>query len=391
MIKPVKALKIILEQAKPLGIEEIAVLDSLDRVLTEKIYSDVDIPAFHRSAMDGFAINSKDPSKVFKIIEDIPAGKVPGKRIKFGQCARIMTGAMIPRGADKVVKVEDTKLLTANSLRLTAFEEKTNVSPRGEDLRKGSLVFRRGKEIRPQEAAMLAMVGKTRVKVYRLPKAAIISTGSELVEPKQKPELGQIRNSNSTMLLLQLKRLGIRAEYLGIAKDDFDATKEIIQRGLNFADLLILSGGVSVGDYDFVAKALEACGVKILFDKVAVQPGKPTTFGRKNDKYIFGLPGNPVSVFVAFELFVVPLIDCLTNRKTGDKLVKTKLIGDFERKHADREQYYPVAFFESVGAFPLDFHGSAHLFALTCSNALMRIKKGVKTLKEGEMVDVRPI
>ncbi|OGC04286.1 hypothetical protein A2276_06775 [candidate division WOR-1 bacterium RIFOXYA12_FULL_43_27] len=389
MIKPEKALKIILERARPLGIEEINLVDSLGRVLAEKVYSDIDIPAFNRSAMDGFAVNSKDLSKVFEIIEDIPAGYVPKKKIKFGQCARIMTGAMLPIGTDKVVKVENTKL-TADGLKITALEKKLNVSLRGEDVKKGELVLDKGTKIRPQEGAMLATVGKTSVKVYRRPKVAVISTGSELVEPSQKPAAGQIRNSNGTMLLFLLKRFGTEINYFGIAPDDFLTTKEMIEKALKTADIVILSGGVSVGDYDFVSKALNECGVDILFDRVAIQPGKPTTFGVKGDKYVFGLPGNPVSVFVSFELFVTSLINGLTNRKEGNKYIDAVLTGDFERKNAERELYYPVGLLAGY-AVPLKFHGSGHLFSLASCNALMRVKKGIKFLKNGETVNVRPI
>ncbi len=390
MIKPSKALKIVLKHAKSLGVEKIYLPETLGRVLAENIYSDVNMPPFNRSAMDGFAINLKDPSKVFKIIEDIPAGYVPKKKIKFGECSRIMTGAMLPFGADKVIKVENTNLLTANSLRLTAFEKKSNVSLKAEDVKKGQLILKKGTKIRPQEAAMLATVGKTKVKVYCQPKVAVISTGSELVEPVKKPKPGQIRNSNASMLILQLKRLGIDAKYLGIAKDNFKATEKLIRKGLKEVDILILSGGVSVGDYDFVEDVLKKCGVKIIFNKVAVKPGKPTTFGVKRNKFVFGLPGNPVSVLVIFELFVRPFIDRLVNQPKKNMLKEYRLLSDFKRRSAAREQYFPVVI-NNGGAYPIKFHGSAHMQAITLATGIMQVPSGRTFIKKGTKVYARQI
>ncbi|MFH1361556.1 MAG: gephyrin-like molybdotransferase Glp [bacterium] len=415
MIKVRKALDTILNHSLPLGTEEIPISATLGRVLAENIYSDINMPPFDRSAMDGFAINSKDKSKAFKIIEDIPAGKVPKKKIKLGQCARIMTGAMLPNGADKVIKVEDTEprralppacrqaglSVAGSGIQITRYDKKTNVSKLGEDIRKGELILKKGTKLRPQEAAMLATVGKSSVKVTRQPKVSIISTGSELVEPNKKPKQGQIRNSNASMLLVQLKRRGIDAKYLGIARDNFALTKKLIKKALAKSDILLLSGGVSVGDYDFVKEALKSCGVKIHFNKVAIKPGKPTVFGTKGKKLVFGLPGNPVSVLVIFEFFVVPAIDKIVGRRAKTKLKPMKLLKDFSRHDSKREQYYPVKIktgnrgFQPQGpeafALPLEFHGSAHMSALTEAEGIMQIKRGIKSLKKGTIVNVRPI
>ncbi|KAF0133124.1 MAG: hypothetical protein FD145_1428 [Candidatus Saganbacteria bacterium] len=390
MIIAKKALKIILAHSNPIGIEEREIVDSFGCVLAENIYSDIYMPPFDRSAMDGFAINSKDPSKVFEIIEDIPAGTAPKKKIHTGQCARIMTGAMLPLGADKVVKVEDARLISDHALRVTHYENKTNISKNGEDIKAGKKILNIGVKIRPQEIAMLAAVGKTMVKVFRRPRISIISTGSELVEPSLKPKIGQIRNSNSSMILAQLKRRGICGKYLGIARDKFDFTVKLIKKGLENSDILLLSGGVSVGDYDFVKEALKKCEVKIHFNKIAVKPGKPTVFGTKGEKLIFGLPGNPVSVFAVFELFVVPALDKIVGRKAGTNLKKYILLNDFIRRDANREQYFPIMLGEK-GVKLIAFHGSAHILALTKANGLMQIKKGIKKIKKGTMVDVRPV
>jgi len=390
MISPQKALKIILSHAHPFGLEKIDTAKALGCVLAENIRSDIDIPPFNRCAMDGFAMNSQDPSKVLKVIEDIPAGKVPQKGIKPGQCARIMTGAMLPQGADKVVKIENTEPLGADRVRITAQDKKNHVAHIGEDVRRGQIVLKKGRRIRPQEVAMLATVGRTKVAIYRRPKVAVISTGSELVESRQKPQPGQIRNSNSSMLLAQLKKRGIDGEYLGIAKDRFAETQRLVNEGLAQADVLLLSGGVSVGDYDFVRDVLRNCGIKILFDRVAIQPGKPTVFGVKGKKWVFGLPGNPVSVLIVFELLVGPAIDKAAGCKYQSEFFKVRLLQDFQRQDAKRELYYPVKI-KPGGAMPLEYHGSAHMQALIQADGIMKIKRGVKHLREGAVIDVRPI
>lgn len=291
----------------------------------------------------------------------------------------------------KIIRNSKVKpCLPAGRCQISNVGGKFNVSLRGEDVRKGQLVLKKGSKIRPQEAAMLATVGRTKVKVFRQPKVAIISTGSEIVEPNKKPGQGKIRNSNSTMLMLQLKRLGIDAKYLGIAKDDFSETERLVKKGLRESDILILSGGVSVGDYDFVAEVLKKCGVKVLFNKIAVKPGKPTTFGVKGRKCIIGLPGNPVSVLVIFELFVVPFIDRIVGREISNKFRAYKLIADFKRRSARREQYYPVVF-KNDAVYPIEFHGSAHMQALTRADGIMLVPSGKTFIKKGSKVYARPI
>ncbi len=390
MITIKEALKIVLLHSNPLGIEDKITSDVLGCVLAEDIYSDIDIPSFNRSAMDGFAVNSKDPSKIFEVIEDISAGSVPQKAIKFGECARIMTGAMVPKGADKVIKVEDTRKISNVKIQITKGDSKLNVSEKGEDVGRGEKILSKGTIVRPQEIAMLATVGKTKVKVFQMPKIAVISTGSELVESSQKPKLGQIRNSNGPMLLAQLKIIGINGKYLGIVRDNFALTVKLIKKGLAGSDILILSGGVSVGDYDFVKEALKKCGVKIHFDKIAIKPGKPTVFGIFGKKIIFGLPGNPVSVLITFELLVVPAIDKIVGRKTKVFFQKNRLLSDFSRRDTKREQYFPIVLTEK-GIKLVSFHGSGHMQALTIANGVMQIKKGIRKIKKGTIVNVRSI
>ncbi|MBI5699282.1 molybdopterin molybdotransferase MoeA [Candidatus Saganbacteria bacterium] len=390
MISAQQALYIVLSRSERLGVERLPIEKALGRMLAEKIRSDMDTPPFDRSAMDGFAMNSNDRSAAYKVVDDIPAGKMPKRQIGQGECARIMTGAPLPPGADKVVKVEDTQLISRHLIRIKHFDNKPNVSWRGEDVRKGEIVLKAGIKIRAQEVAILATFGKRKVKVFRYPRVGVISTGSELVEPGKKPGPGKIRNSNSFMLLAQLKRLGIDGIYLGIVRDNFRETVKNINKAIKVSDILLLTGGVSVGDYDFVKEAIKKAGIKLHFNKIAVQPGKPTSFGTKGRKMVFGLPGNPVSSLFIFDLLVRPAIDRMVGRKAKQHLGKSILAADFERRHTDREQYVPVIQSDSR-VRPIKFHGSAHMQALTKANGLMRIKRGIKRLLKGATVDVRPI
>lgn len=371
-----------------MGVQRLPLTRVFGKTLAEDVKSPDNIPPFNRSAMDGFAINSWDRSSLFKIVEDIPAGRVPKKKIRRGECARIMTGAMLPQGTDKVVKVEDT-VVKKCTMKIAKPEQKRNVSLKGEDIKKGKLVLNRGIKIRAQEIAMLGTVGKNCTLVLKEPKVAVISTGSELVEPGEKPKRGQIRNSNASMILAQLQNLGIAGSYLGIAKDNFKKTKTLIKKGLE-SDILILSGGVSVGDFDFVKGALKDCGVKIAFNEVSIKPGRPTVFGTKGTKLVFGLPGNPVSVLVTFELFVAPAIKKILGEDPNPKSFLFPILDSIERKDNSKEQYLPVVV-EKYGATPVSFHGSGHIHALTIANGIARINKGIKKLEKGSLVNVRPI
>lgn len=390
MISAKRALAIVLSRSGRLGVEQLPIEKALGRMLAEKVRSDMDIPPFDRSAMDGFAINSDDRSAAYKVVDDIPAGKMPKRKIGRGECARIMTGAPLPSGANRVVKVEDTEPVSRYRIRIIHDDNKANVSRRGEDVRKGEIALKAGTKIRAQEVAILATFGQRKVKVFKYPRVGVISTGSELVEPGKKPGPGKIRNSNSFMLLAQLKRLGIDGIYLGIVRDNFRVTVKNIIKALKISDILLLTGGVSVGDYDFVKEAMKKAGIKLYFDKIAVQPGKPTSFGTKGRKLVFGLPGNPVSSLFIFDLLVRPAIDRMVGRKAKNQLGKAILADDFERRHTDREQYVPVIQSDNR-VRPIKFHGSAHMQALTRANALLRIERGVKRLMKGTLVDVRPI
>lgn len=372
------------------GTERINFIDSLGRVLSEDIVSDMDMPPFNKTAVDGFACRREELGGEFRIIEVIPAGKVPSMTLGKGECARIMTGAAIPEGADYVFMVEDS--VEENGLvRFTGKISKDNISRRGEDIVTGDIVLKKGRIIRPQDIAVMATVGATEISVAKKLSIAVISTGSELVEPQDSPGMGQIRNSNAYQLIAQVIRAGADAVYYGIARDNEDETFEIVTRALNECDIVLLTGGVSMGDFDFVPSVLKNAGVEIIFDRVAVQPGKPTTFGVSAEALVFGLPGNPVSSFVQFELFVRPLVQRSMNSLWEPEITGMALSSEYNRKRSDRMAWIPVQRDEMGGVVTVDYHGSAHINALPDSFGMFAVPIGVNQVKKGEIIDVRQI
>lgn len=396
MLQVDKALQIVMENVRTIEKIDSVGLDSANgRVLAEDIFSDIDIPPFNRSSMDGFAVISDDLSTVpaeLSIIEEIPAGHFPKKRIVRGTTAKIMTGAPVPEGADAVVMVENTESLKDSKVKILSKTKRgENISNKGEDVIKGDKILSKGITLRCQEISILASVGKYKVKVLSQPRVSILATGTELVEPDKIPSQGQIRNSNSYSLFAQCQSIGIKPEYLGIAVDDEADLREKIKKGLNY-DIFLISGGISMGDYDFVPSILRDMGVKIEFEKVAIKPGKPVLFGIKGKTIIFGLPGNPVSTMVIYDIFVKPVLkkmsgDSVNFNSTG----KARVEKDFRRKKAERQEYIPVKITRSgmeVGAIPVEFHGSADMMAVTKANGLLIIPVGVDKISKGDVCNV---
>jgi molybdopterin molybdotransferase len=391
MIPFEKAFKIVMNSVFSTGTETIPFNDSLNRVLAVQVTSDMDMPPFNKASVDGFAIRKSDIYNDLEIIETIPAGKFPEKRIGDNQCSRIMTGAPVPEGADCVIMVEDIEMLPSGKLKFKGIFTKENIALRAEDVRKGDVVLEPGRIIRPQDIAVMASAGYTSVKVGRMPQIGVISSGSELVEPHNIPGRSQIRNSNSYQLMAQVERAGGSGKYYGIARDDEEITFSIVEKAISENDLVLISGGVSMGDFDFVPSILERAGVKILFSRVAVQPGKPTIFGLHKKAVIFGLPGNPVSSFIIFELLARPLIYKMMGYQWKPFEIWLPMKAKFSRKFADRMALIPVVFTPDGMVLPSEFHGSAHISALSQSDGIVALPAGIKTIEKGEIISVRQI
>jgi molybdopterin molybdotransferase len=390
MIEFNDAYKIVLDAARVLGTEHVPLNNAPGRVLAEDIVSDMPMPPFDKSAMDGYACRKEDLAGELEIIEVIKAGAEPQKETTRGTCSKVMTGGVIPKGANTVVMVEHTELIGENKMRFTEEKTNTNICYLGEDIEQGQTVLTKGALIRPQEIAVLASVGCVEVPVYIKPLVGIISTGDELVEPDQKPNPSQIRNSNASQLMAQLRLCGVDAKYFGIAKDTEASTRELITKALSRSDVVLLTGGVSMGDFDYVPKVLNDLGIEIQFKSIAVQPGRPTVFGLKERKYLFGLPGNPVSSFVQFELLVKPMLYALMGHHFNPPILTFPMGEDFTRRKTKRKSFIPVQI-KSGKVFPIEYHGSAHIHSYIFADGMLAVERGISKLEIGEMVDVRPI
>ncbi len=290
----------------------------LGRILASSIRSSLDFPHWDNSAMDGYAVRAEDVRQVpvtLQVVEDIPAGQPPQKKVGAQQAARILTGAMMPAGADTVVMQEETAREGDRVQILAVPEPAAFVRKQGSFARVGDELLAAGRLIAPAKTALLAATQQTQIAVYRQPKVAIISTGSELVQPDQSLQAGQIVDSNQYALAALVAQAGAVPVPMGIVKDDREAVKDVIASALNQADMVLSSGGVSVGDYDYVDEVLEELGLMLHIQSVAVKPGKPLTVASNAEKVYFGLPGNPASAMVSFWRFVGSAIAKLSGQQ----------------------------------------------------------------------------
>jgi len=390
MISYEEALQIVLIHTYPTGNETVSLQELTGRVLAEDVFSDINMPPFNRSAVDGYACRKTDIRQPLEVVETVRAGVFPTKKIHSGQCTHIMTGAPVPKGADCVFMEEESAEITPDKVRFTGEKTKINISPFAEDIREGERVLASGTLISPQHIAIMAAVGYVNPKVAIRPKVAVIATGDEIVEPHLKPGISQIRNSNGYQLTAQAGKAGAIPAYLGIASDSEEDTFRMITEALAQSDVVLLTGGVSMGTYDFVPKILEKAGIEILFRTIALQPGKPTIFGTKGDKRIFGLPGNPVSSFTIFEILVKPMLWKMMGVPEPVRYLRLPLGLDYQRKRSDRMQWLPVQIRDGR-VYPLEYHGSAHIFALATAHAIAAIPLGITKLSVGDLIDVRPV
>ncbi len=380
----------ILRYARTVRCERINLDTALNRVLGEDIFSDMDIPPFNKSAVDGFACRIGDIDSELEIIETIPAGKSPQMRIEQGQCSKIMTGAPVPEGADCIVMIEDTET-TGNKIKVLHPTDKSNICYLGEDIRNGDHVLPKGIRLMPQHISVLASTGHIKPLVYTQPLVAVIVSGDEIVEPHMKPEDSKIRNSNGYQVLSQLIKSGCKVDYKGIVPDRMDELKHIIKYSFEESGILIITGGASKGEYDLVPEAMHQLGFRMHFRQVAIQPGKPFSFSTRKNLVCFGLSGNPVSSFVQFEMLVRPYLQSILGMNISQPVLKIPLGERVSRKNADREYFFPVSISEETLAMPLEFHGSAHINALTMAYGIASVPVGKTQLEKGEPVHVRPV
>jgi molybdopterin molybdotransferase len=392
MIEVAEALEVIFSLARPLAPQTGPPM--LGRVLAEDVTSDLDMPPFDKAMMDGYAVRSVDVeggSAVLEIVEEITAGRTPTENVGAGQAARIMTGAPMPAGADAVVMVERCEAVGESKVRISGpAPVGLNVQPRARELRRDESVLTAGSSLRAQEIGVLAIVGRTIVHCHPAPRVAILATGDELVEPDHFPGDGQIRNSNGPMLVAQVASAGAHSHYLGIGRDNLSHLWQLIGEGLTH-DVLVLSGGVSAGKLDLVPDVLRELGVVSHFHKVRMKPGKPFMFGTRGDTLVFGLPGNPVSSFVCFELFVRPALRRLQGFPASPPpFVSLPLAVDY-RFETDRPTYHPARIeLAETGETvqPVPWLGSPDLRALTTANALMVLRPGERQYTAGQPLPV---
>jgi molybdopterin molybdotransferase len=387
-----KAQKLILENVQPLPIVNVDLPLSLGLVLAEEIVADRDLPPFHRSAMDGYAVAAADtagaPVRLPVVGECLP-GAEPTFRLQRGRAAVIMTGAPLPEGADAVQMVELCRE-EAGFVEVTAqVAPGQNVAHMGEDARAGETLLEAGAFVSPSVTALLAAVGKARVAVRWRPKVAVGVTGDEVIEPWREPSPYQIRNANGPALTARLRQLGAETTDLGIIPDDETKISDALTQGRE-ADMIVLTGGVSMGRLDMVTRILKQLGAEIIFERVAIKPGKPTTFALLGGCPVFALPGNPVSCQVALELFAVPALRAITGlRRVLPPFLRAEL-KDGLKAHADRVTFHPARLKLEEGiptAYPLPFHGSGDFVHFAAAQCLVIVPAGGGNLESSQIVD----
>ena len=392
MISVEEAQERVLAEIALLGTEQVAFTESLGRVLREDVVANSDVPQADNTAMDGYAVRADDianPPVRLRVIEDLPAGKVAGESVTPGTAIRIMTGALIPDGADTVAHVEITDAGSDFVTVRESLKRGVNLRRRGEDMRAGDVVLSAGTLIGAAEIGVLASVQKSVVRVGRKPAVAIISTGDEIVDVDQPRPIGKVVNSNSYSLAALAREAGALPRMIGIVPDTREATIAAIESALE-SDFIISSGGVSVGAYDFVKDALDALGAETKFWQIAMKPGKPVVLSRVRNRVYFGLPGNPVSCMVSFLLFIAPALRKAMGQKSGllPPIVQTRLMGPLKSR-GDRRNYLRVRVVARGGemlAYPMAAQGSGVSTSMVQANGFAIVDTGITSVKAGESI-----
>ena len=371
-------------------IERVPLLDGFGRVLAVDVPADRDYPPAARSIRDGFAVRSEDTPGTLRVTGEVRAGQPAAQSVGHGEAIEIMTGAPLPAGADAVVMVEHvgrTGEQVAIGARAAAGQF---VNPAAAEAARGETLLRQGKRLDYTDIAMLATVGAATVQVFARPTVAIIPTGDEIVPVEERPLDHQIRNSNAHSLAVQVRRAGGQPMLLPVARDEYEHTKELVMRGLE-SDLLLLSGGVSAGKYDIVERVLADLGAEFVFDRVLIQPGQPLVFGRARGKFFFGLPGNPASTMVTFEIFARAALDLLGGEcQPVLRTAWARLTKPFRHK-AGLTRFLPAWWSEDGAELtPIPWKGSSDVPALTRGNAFLIADPVRENYQAGDLIRVLP-
>ena len=379
----------VLAAVRPLPPEDVAVRDALGRVLAEDVVAQRDVPSFTNSAMDGFAVRSGPAGRALRIVGESRAGAPAGLAVGDGEAVRISTGAALPDGADAVLQIE---LVTVDGDRVTLDEgvdPGRNVRPAGDDVLRGTTVLRAGTRMGAAEIGIAVVAGRGSVACGRVPRVVVLATGDELIAPGAPLAPGQLHDSNGLTLAALATQSGARVVRAGVVRDTEEATREAIAAALEDADVLVLSGGVSVGPHDHVKPALHALGVEEVFWRVALRPGRPTWFGTRGETLVFGLPGNPVSAIVTFLLFARPALAALQGAPHAPVRIVARLAQAVPR-HPDRDECVRVSLRDGL-AFPTGPQGSHQLSSMLGADGLAIVPAGVGTMAEGAQVAVERV
>jgi molybdopterin molybdotransferase len=366
--------------------EQLPVTDALNRVLAKPQTAKLELPPFNKAAMDGFAITQNDQQDSYKITEVIAAGQMPTIALTPGHAAQIMTGAPVPENTYQVVPIEYTQQQN-NQVKILQYPNAQHICQQGEDVKPGTTIANAGDLLTPTLIANLISCGIDTAEVYAKPKIAILSTGNEIVESINEIANGKIIDANRPMLKALCQKNDYQINYSNKICDDLAKTKSILSEALDKADIIILSGGVSMGEFDFVGTAINELGFKTHFNRIAIKPGKPTTFASKGDKIIFGLPGNPVAVCLTFNLFVKRIIAKIQNQKIEPPYM-LPLTKTYKRKKTERAAFIPCKITRHGELEPIEYHGSAHLLALSDADGFFMIEQNVQQINAGEKVSV---
>jgi molybdenum cofactor synthesis domain-containing protein len=398
MISVAEAIQIVKEQTQRLATEKVAIHESLDRVLAEDIVADTDLPPFNRSQMDGYAVRAEDTNDApvrLRIVGESAAGKGWHHQLKQGEAVRIMTGAPVPEGADAVQQVELAHELKDNTVveLLESVALAKSIVERGSEIARGETILRPGLVINPAMQAVLASFGYATVEVSRKPRVAVMATGSELVAVDQAPGQDQIRDSNNYSIAAYAQRAGAVVERLPLTGDITADLARAFDNAAKTCDVLVTSGGVSMGVYDFTKVALNKLGAELFFERVALRPGKPTVFARlPNGTLVFGLPGNPVSVSVTFNLFARTSLLAMQGANDPALTAENGVLAKPVKGSLDRESYLPAQLTTNddgeLVAFPLKWGGSSDFIAFARATTLVIIPAGVKMMDSNTIVKV---